>query len=135
MEDRPRRVGFRILSSVLNSSEITQRTGIQPTTVGEMGQSLTPGIAGGPTRQETVWVVDSPLGQEASLPERLEALLGVVERHIPTLAGLSGTCLMHFFVGHEALATATGPVVLERALLRRLVAVPGGGLLFETNQP
>ncbi len=129
MEGKHRRVGFRILSASLGAAEITRRTGLRPTSVGEIGEPLTRSLPHAPRRQETAWVLDSPLGPEHALEERLEALLALVEPARRRLLALEGPCMLHFFVGHEPLETAT--VLIDPHLLERIAAIPGEGLLLE----
>jgi hypothetical protein len=129
MEDKHRRVGFRILSGSLPGSEISRRAGIVPTAVGEPGEHT-----GGAIRRETVWVIESPLAPPATVEARVAALLDVLERHRGGLASLSYDCLMCVFIGCDPVARASQPVLLGPELLARVAALPGAGILFEAGE-
>ena len=122
MKGKHLRVGFRVLSTSLGGEQISQRIGLPPTS-----QSA-------PGRLETAWVVESPLGIEHPLEDRLAALLDVVEPYAGRFRNLGHGCLMHVVVGSDALACAAGCALLASPLLERLAALPGEGLLIEVPE-
>ena len=134
MEGKHTRVGFRVLSIDLSGDEIARRAGLQPTSVGEIGQPLAH-VPHPPVRQETAWVVDSPLGLDYSLEDRLDALLDVVEPYARRLHWLGDGCLMHIFIGRDALTHTGECALLTPALLARLARLPGEGVLIEIPEP
>ena len=134
VKGKHRRVGFRILSSAFSGAEITRRVGLDPSELGEPGQSLTPDISWGPVRRETVWVVDSPLDPPATVEERLAALLDVLEPKERQLSNMTYECLMHVFVGTDPVAHGSHPILLTPKLLERFAHVPGEGVLIEAAE-
>jgi hypothetical protein len=99
-------------------------------------QQAGPHDAGGaPARLETAWVVESPLGIEHPLEDRLEALLDELEPELGRLHQLDGGSLMHVIVGRDAIAHSAGCSLLSPTLLERLAALPGEGLLVEAPEP
>ena len=131
MQEKHRRVGFRVLSSSLSAQEIAERAGLLPAPFGELDEPAPFELPRPSARLETAWVVDSPLGIERPLEERLAALLDIVEPYARRLHQLGDGCLMHIFVGNEALSHAPGCALLGPTLLERLSALPGEGVLIE----
>ena len=82
-------------------------------------------------RLETAWVVESPLGVEHSLEERLEALLDELDPDLAGLHQLADGSLMHVFVGRDAIAHQGRSSLLGPTVLERLSTLPGEGLLIE----
>jgi hypothetical protein len=134
MEGKHTRVGFRVLSVDLNGDEIAHRAGVRATSVGEIGQALAH-APHPPIRLETAWVVDSPLGLDHPLEERLDALLDVVEPYARRLHRLGDGCLMHIFVGRDAVTHTGECALLSPTLLERLAELPGEGVLIEIPEP
>jgi hypothetical protein len=131
MEGKHARVGFRVLSTNLSGDEIARRAGLRPTRVGEIGQPVSHGLAHPPVRLETAWVVDSPLGLDHPLEDRLFALLDLVEPFARRLHWLGEGCLMHIFIGRDALTRTGECALLSPELLMRLATLPGEGVLVE----
>ncbi len=131
MEGKHSRVGFRVLSTNMSGAEIARRAGLRPTSVGEIGQPVAHALAHPPVRLETAWVVDSPLGLDHPLEERLVALLDLVEPYARRLHWLGDGCLMHIFVGRDALTRTGECALLSPELLARLARLPGEGVLVE----
>ncbi len=132
MQEKHRRVGFRVLSASLSAEEIAQRAGLLPLrTVDEPEAFELPRTS---ARLETAWVVDSPLDISSPLEERLDALLDLVEPYARRLHQLGDGCLMHIFIGSDAVAHAAGCALLGPTLLERLAALPGEGVLVEAPE-
>ena len=134
MQGKHRRVGFRVLSASLSAQEIAQRAGLRPASLGEIDEPATFELPQSAARLETAWVVDSPLDIAWPLEERLDALLDVVEPYARRLHQLGDGCLMHIFIGSDAVAHATGCALLGPTLLERLSALPGEGVLIEAPE-
>lgn len=132
MQEKHRRVGFRVLSASLSAEEIAQHAGLLPLrTVDEREAFELPRTS---ARLETAWVVDSPLDISRPLEERLDALLDLVEPYARRLHQLGDGCLMHIFIGSDAVAHAAGCALLGPTLLERLAALPGEGVLVEAPE-
>ncbi len=131
MQEKHRRVGFRVLSSSLTAEEIAERAGMLPMSLGEFDEPAAFELPRPSARLETAWVVDSPLDIANALEERLDALLDLVEPYARRLHQLGDGCLMHIFIGSDAVAHATGCALLGPTLLERLAALPGEGVLIE----
>ena len=110
MQEKHRRVGFRVLSASLSAEEIAQHAGLLPLrTIDEPEAFELPRTS---ARLETAWVVDSPLDISSPLEERLDALLDLVEPYARRLHQLGDGCLMHIFIGSDAVAHAAGCALL-----------------------
>ena len=131
MQEKHRRVGFRVLSSSLSAEEIAAHAGLLPASPGELDEPAAFELPRPSARLETAWVVDSPLDIASPLEERLDALLDVVEPYARRLHQLGDGCLMHIFIGSDAVAHAPGCALLGPTLLERLAALPGEGVLVE----
>lgn len=127
MDGRHTRVGFRVLSTTLSADEIARRAGLDAAPA-----ATAPPLR--PVGRETVWVVDSPLGPERPLEDRLAALLDVVEPYARRLHWLGEGCLMHVFVGRDAVTHPGECALLPPALLGRLARLPGEGVLVEVRE-
>ena len=134
MQEKHRRVGFRVLSSSLSLEEIAQHAGLPPASLGADDAPEAFELPRTTARLETAWVVDSPLGIASPLEERLDALLDLVEPYARRLHQLGDGCLMHIFIGSEAVAHAAGCALLGPTLLERLAALPGEGVLVEAPE-
>ena len=132
MQEKHRRVGFRVLSASLSAQEIATHAGLLP--AGEIDEPEAYELPRTAARLETAWVVDSPLDIESPLEERLDALLDVVEPYAKRLHQLGDGCLMHIFIGSDAVAHAAGCALLGPTLLERLSALPGEGVLVEAPE-
>ena len=134
MQEKHRRVGFRVLSSSLSVQEIAAHAGLLPASPGTVDEPEAFELPRTAARLETAWVVDSPLDIASPLEERLDALLDVVEPYARRLHQLGDGCLMHIFIGSEAIARAPGCALLGPTLLERLAALPGEGVLVEAPE-
>ena len=134
MQEKHRRVGFRVLSASLSPDEIAQHAGLPATSVGATDEPEAFELPRTTARLETAWVVDSPLDIDSPLEERLDALLDVVEPYARRLHQLGDGCLMHIFIGSEAVTHAPGCALLGPTLLERLAALPGEGVLVEAPE-
>jgi len=134
MQGKHRRVGFRVLSASLSAEEIARRAGLKPASLGEIDEPARFELPQAPARLETAWVVDSPLDIAWPLEERLDALLDVVEPYARRLHQLGDGCLMHIFIGSDAVSHATGCALLGPTLLERLSLLPGEGVLIEAPE-
>jgi hypothetical protein len=133
MQEKHRRVGFRVLSASLSAEEIATHAGLLPAS-SEIDEPEAYELPRTAARLETAWVVDSPLDIESPLEERLDALLDVVEPYAKRLHQLGDHCLMHIFIGSDAVAHAAGCALLGPTLLERLSALPGEGVLVEAPE-
>ncbi len=134
MQEKHRRVGFRVLSSSLSVQEIAQHAGLPSAAHGASDAPESFELPRTAARLETAWVVDSPLDIASPLEERLDALLDIVEPYARRLHQLGDGCLMHIFIGSEAVAHAAGCALLGPTLLERLAALPGEGVLVEAPE-
>jgi hypothetical protein len=134
MQAKRRRVGFRVLSASLSAQEIATHAGLLPVSSGEIDEPEAYELPRTAARLETAWVVDSPLDIDSPLEERLDALLDVVEPYAKRLHQLGDGCLMHIFIGSDAVAHAAGCALLGPTLLERLSALPGEGVLVEAPE-
>jgi Domain of unknown function (DUF4279) len=134
MQEKHRRVGFRVLSASLSAQEIAAHAGLLPASSGEIDEPEAYELPRTAARLETAWVVDSPLDIESALEERLDALLDIVEPYAKRLHQLGDGCLMHIFIGSDAVAHAAGCALLGPTLLERLSALPGEGVLVEAPE-
>ena len=134
MQEKHRRVGFRVLSSSLSAEEIAAHAGLLPASLGKLDEPAPFELPRPSSRLETAWVVDSPLDMAHPLEDRLEALLDIVEPYARRLHQLGDGCLMHIFIGSDAVAHATSCALLGPTLLERLSALPGEGVLIEAPE-
>jgi hypothetical protein len=134
MREKHRRVGFRVLSASFSAEEIARHAGLPSALLGELDEPASFELPRTAARLETAWVVDSPLEIESPLEERLDALLDLVEPYARRLHQLGGGCLMHIFIGSDAVAHAAGCALLGPTLLERLSALPGEGVLIEAPE-
>lgn len=133
MQEKHRRVGFRVLSASLSAEEIAQHAGLLPLRAVDQPEAFE--LPRSAARLETAWVVDSPLDISSPLEERLDALLDIVEPYARRLHQLGDGCLMHIFIGSDAVAHAASCALLSPTLLERLAALPGEGVLVEAPEP
>jgi hypothetical protein len=123
-------VTFRLFGrDHLAASEVTDRLGISPSRCFEIGEPLTPGSA--ETRTSSGWLLSSGDDiDEGELAPRIEKLLGVLEPKTDELWDLVGEGYRASWFCFVASTTTEHATRLDRALLARLLFMPGA-LLFD----
>jgi hypothetical protein len=122
-------VTFRLFGrDHLSASTVTDRLGISPSRSFEIGEPLTPGSS--EIRSSSGWLLSSSDDiDEGDLGPRIEKLLSVLEPKSDALWDLVGEGYRASWYCFVASATTERATRVDRALLARLLFMPGDLLL------
>jgi hypothetical protein len=104
---------LRILDAPDLHEEITLKTGMQPSHAHKIGEEKTPGAAW----DNSIWMLESPLGPQAEISEHLEWLWRQVRPHVSYFKGLKTSGVkLDIFCGFRT-DTDTGGFSIEPSAL------------------
>jgi len=114
---------LRLASKKYDIARITASIGIKPTTSYEKGEAISLRSKRPQQREEALWLLDSPLEQEAPLASHLDELSKIVESCQAELRSLSAEVDIELFCSftHDG---GQGGFVIQNSIMKRLSTVP-----------
>lgn len=116
------RASLRISSKSLTCAEITAALRTEPTVCFERGAPVR-SAAGGPKREESLWIMESGLNDAESLERHLQYLVEFVSSKSSQLSSIRPRCDMEVFCAFAS-ETGQGGVTLPSNLLKAIAAIP-----------
>lgn len=115
-------VSFRISSSELKATEITDLLGHIPSQSFERGELMSPRNPKSQTRDLSVWILESGLDSSEVLKRHLMILLEFIEKKEHQLSDLKGKCEFDIICGYSL--KSQGSIVFDSEIIKRLSILP-----------
>ena len=112
------KASFRILGDTLEPDEVSGILGLQPTRSGRRGERMSPSSSKTLLRK-SVWILQTPLSDQAPLQDHLEWLLDTLEPKRDAIGEFTKQYETDFFCGFSS-ENGQGGCTFESSLLARL---------------